>query len=372
MAIYHRCFRPLLFRLDPELAHTMTVECCRWAGRVPPLRWLASRVFDDAPDPLLQCDVAGLHFANPIGLAAGWDKSGRALGMLGCLGFGFAEIGSISARPSGGNPKPRLFRLPDQRAIVVNYGLPNDGAETVARRLARRPWRVPIGANIVKTNDGPGAAPAGDEEILADYCHSTATLAPWADYLTLNLSCPNAAGGKDFFVLPGNLRRLLERLSQLDVPCPVFLKLAPSDDLDQLRWIVAEVESFSLVRGFLFNLPPGKPPSLQWTEAVGPLDDMPGAVSGAPVGPLIDRCIARLASLVDRRRHVIIGVGGIFSGEDAYRKIRLGASLLQLYTALVYDGPCVVRRINRSLAELLRRDGFSHISQAIGVDADPR
>lgn len=358
-----------MFRLDPELAHAATVECCRWTGRLAPLRWLASQMFEDASNECLRSELAGLPLANPIGLAAGWDKSGRALGMLGHLGFGFAEIGSISARPSIGNPKPRLFRLPDQRAIVVNYGLPNDGAGMVARRLAARQRRIPIGANIVKTNDGPGAAAAGDDEILDDYCHSVAMLAPWADYLTLNLSCPNASGGKDFFAAAGNIGRLLERLATLSIACPVFLKLAPNDDLEELRRILAEVEPFDFVRGFLFNLSPGKPPALQWTGPIGDLGAMPGAVSGAPVGPLIDRCIARLASLINRRRYVIIGVGGIFNAEDAYRKIRLGASALQLYTALVYEGPGVVRQINRSLVELLHRDGFSHVSQAVGIDA---
>jgi dihydroorotate dehydrogenase (fumarate)/dihydroorotate dehydrogenase len=259
--------------------------------------------------------------------------------------------------------------LADQRAIVVNYGLPNDGADAVARRLAARRKRIPIGANIVKTNDGPEAAPASDEQILADYCYSIATLAPLADYLTLNLSCPNAAGGKDFFAEADNIGRLLERLVPLRIRCPVFLKVSPNDEAQTLRRMVAAVEPFPFVRGFLFNLPPGKPPTLQWSDPIGDLDAMPGAVSGAPVRSLVDRCIATLATLIDPQRHRIIGVGGIFSAEDAYRKIRLGASALQLYTALVYEGPGVVRRINRSLVDLLHRDGFTHISQAVGVDA---
>lgn len=146
-------------------------------------------------------------------------------------------------------------------------------------------------------------------------------------------------------------------------------ELAPNDDPAELQRIVAAAEPFDFMRGFLFNLPVGKPPTLQWSGPVGDTAAMPGAVSGAPVGPLVDRAIATLAPLVDPRRHVIIGVGGIFTAADAYRKIRLGASALQLYTALVYEGPGLVRRINRGLIELLHRDGFTHISQAVGVDA---
>ncbi len=153
--LYANILRPLLFRLNAETAHHGTVEACRWLGAIPGAAALA-RTMWETRIPTLNVEVAGLRFANPIGLAAGWDKSGRALRMIDALGFGFAEIGSVSARPSLGNPKPRLFRLPADRAIVVNYGLPNDGAEVVAERLTRYRPQHPLGVNIVKTNDGPG------------------------------------------------------------------------------------------------------------------------------------------------------------------------------------------------------------------------
>ncbi len=212
--LYSNILRPLLFRLNAETAHHGAVEACRWLGAMPGAAALA-RTMLETRIPMLNVEVDGLRFVNPIGLAAGWDKSGRALRMIDALGLGFAEIGSVSARPSLGNPKPRLFRLPADRAIVVNYGLPNDGAEVVAERLARYRPRHPLGVNIVKTNDGPDAPVCSDDEILSDYELSVTQLHPYASYVMLNLSCPNASGGKDFFASPGNISRLLERLAPL-------------------------------------------------------------------------------------------------------------------------------------------------------------
>lgn len=224
----------------------------------------------------LKSEVRRLCFGNPIGLAAGWDKSGRALRMLDHLGFGFAEIGSISARLSHGNPKPRLFRLPNDRTIVVNYGLPK-------------------------------------------------------------------------------------------VTCPVFLKVAPNLDPAALERLLVEAEPFDFVRGFIFNLPMGKPPALSLTTPPSIWNTMPGAVAGQPVEQLINTCIRELYARMPRERFVIIEAGGVFNAEDAYQKIRLGASLVQVYSALIYEGPGVVKQINRGLSALLRRDGFKHVSQAVGT-----
>ncbi len=366
MSLYANCVRPLLFRLDAETAHHLTVQSCRVAGSIPGLPALShSCLHSSAPE--LVSEFGGLRFSNPIGLAAGWDKSGHALRLLDSLGFGFAEIGSVSARPSPGNPKPRLFRMPQDRAIIVNYGLPNDGAEVVARRLAQYHTRHPLGVNIVKTNDGPNAPPCGPDEILADYERSVSLLHPYAGYLALNLSCPNAQGGKDFFALPGNISRLLARLEHLAIRCPVILKLVPTEDASALQRILNECDAFPFVRGFCFNLPAGKPDTLELSVPREMLAYQPGAIAGRPVTALINRCIARLYQLMDRRRYVIIGAGGVFTAEDAYLKLRCGASLVQLYTALIYEGPGVVKQINRGLVSLLKRDGFTHFSQAIGT-----
>ena len=366
MNIYAAFLRPLLFRLNPEMAHRLAVEACRFAGLMPSVPQL-SRAFLEYSAPELETEVAGLRFANPIGLAAGWDKSGRALRMLDHLGFGFAEIGSISARPSIGNPKPRLFRLPKDRAIVVNYGLPNDGAEVVAGRLGLYRSRAPLGVNIVKTNDGPDAPACSDDDILSDYERSVELMCRYASFITLNLSCPNAIDGADYFAAPGRISRLLERLEALKVACPVFLKVAPNPDPAGLERLLVESEPFDFVHGFIFNLPSGKPATLQINTAQAIWSKMPGAVAGKPVEQLINTCIRELYARMPRGRFVIIGAGGVYNAEDAYQKIRLGASLVQIYSALIYEGPYVVKQINEGLSAVLKRDGFKHVSEAVGT-----
>jgi dihydroorotate dehydrogenase (fumarate)/dihydroorotate dehydrogenase len=355
--------------MDPERAHALTIEACRVAGRLPFVPALMrSSLGCSAPE--LTCEVAGLPFEHPIGLGAGWDKSGRALRILDALAFGFAEIGSVSADLSLGNAKPRLFRLPEDQAIVVNYGLPNDGAAAVARRIDRYRPRAPLGVNLVNTNHGVDAPPADEEAIFRDYERSAALLHARASYLMLNLSCPNAAGGKDLFGQRGPLSRLLERLQALNIACPVFLKLPPIADDATLDRLLEEVDPFPFVRGFGFNLPTGKPPDLKLSTPERVWKEWPGAVAGRPVAARIDDCVRRLYRRMPRGRYAIIAAGGVFTGEDAYRKIRLGASLVQIYTALVYEGPGVTRRIADELASLLRRDGFAHVQEAVGVDAE--
>ena len=366
MSCYTRLVRPWLFRLDPERAHHWTVEACRLAGGIPPLRSLARWCLDYSA-PELVSQVSGLTFPNPVGLAAGWDKSGRALRMLDHLGFGFIEIGSVSAHASFGNPKPRLFRLQEDRAIIVNYGLPNDGADVVARRFAVERIRVPVGVNLVKTNDGPDAPAATIDEVIEDYATSFGLLRLSTDYIALNLSCPNAEGGKDIFCEPGNIARLLSRLGDFAPAQPVFLKVAPDPSPAAMEYLLSQVEPYSFVRGFLFNLPVGKPDTL--TAAPEKWEHLPGAVSGVPVRQLAADCIREIYRRMPRNRYAIIGGGGLFSAEDAYAKIRLGASLVQVYTALVYEGPGVVRRINEGLCRLLARDGFTHLSEAVGIDS---
>lgn len=366
--LYTSLLRPLLFRLDPERAHDWTIQACRIGGSIPGVASF-TRACLGTSHPALESDVAGLHFPNPIGLAAGWDKSGRALRMLDPLGFGFAEIGSVSARPSVGNPRPRLFRLPQDRAIVVNYGLPNDGAEVVSSRLAqhRSGSGCPLGVNIVKTNDGPNTPPCDEEQVLADYVRSVSLLHSHADYLMLNLSCPNAIGGRQVFSRPGSITALLSQLAPLELACPLFLKVAPHDDPGEHERLLTECEAFPFVRGFCFNLPMGKPDSLTFASPQNNLSNMPGAVAGKPVESLINRNIAELYTRMDPSRYVIIGAGGVFTAEDAYQKIRLGASLVQIYTALIYQGPGIVKKICQGLVPLLNRDGFEHISQAVGT-----
>jgi dihydroorotate dehydrogenase len=356
VALYRRLARPLLFRADPERVHDATVRAAELASRSRLARRVAAgRPW--APHPRLAIEVAGLRFRTPVGLGAGFDKSARAVPLLAGLGFGHVEVGSVSADPSGGNPRPRLFRLPAERGIVVHYGVPNDGAEPVARRLAVPRPNVPVGINVVSTNRGRQET---DAEVVGDYVRAVAALQRHGDYVCLNLSCPNTRDGRGFFADLDRLRRLLDALGEAGVERPLFIKVAPFADGPGA--FLDAVAPASFVSGFSVNLPPGKPPGLEHLR-------MPGAVSGAPAAAAAERTVAELYEHMDRDRYALIGSGGIFSAADAYRMIRLGASLVQLYTALVYEGTGVVRRITDGLAELVERDGLASIAEAVGAGA---
>jgi dihydroorotate dehydrogenase (fumarate)/dihydroorotate dehydrogenase len=365
--MYESVIRPLLFRCDPEQVHNLSVRCCELAGES---EWALDQLrraygFED---PRLNCDVAGIRFANPLGLAAGYDKNARGVAALAAMGFGHVEIGSVSAYPSAGNPKPRLFRLIEDEGVIVHYGLPNDGADVVRRRLLGRTFGAPVGVNIVKTNDP--ARPATDEEVFSDYERSMRTLRDCGDYFCLNLSCPNTADGRDFFADVSRVDALLTRVATTHPPRPVFLKLKPTDDAGYLRELIDVATRFPFVSGFQINLPPGKPSELHLHASKDFLARSPGAISGRPIEPIINRCLATLSRALgpQRTRFAIIAAGGVFSAEDAYRKLRLGASLVQLYTALIYRGPSIVRQILQDLTQLLTRDGFANVSQAVGAD----
>ncbi len=366
MGLYQTFVRPLAFAMDAERAHDLAITAGAVAGGLPPVRGLLSACYGHA-DERLETEVCGIHFANPIGLAAGYDKSGRAVRALAALGFGHVEVGSVSLDASSGNPKPRLFRLAAESAIVVNYGLPNDGAASVAARLNIRRTPVPLGLNVVKTNRGPDAPPASADDIIAEYVAATQALSDVADYLSLNLSCPNTETGRNFFADPEAITGLLDALADARIGCPVFLKVAPAAGARAIEDLLAAVEGCALVSGFIFNLPPGKPDSLKTPAAL--LADKPGAVSGKPVERLINESIRELYRRMDRSRYVIVGSGGVFTAEGAYRKMRLGASLVQVLTGLIYRGPSVVKQINRGLVALLARDGLAHVSEAVGLDA---
>jgi dihydroorotate dehydrogenase len=352
--VYPQLVRPVLFRVDPERAHDLAVRAAELAsGSRLVCRAVAAGRLD--ADPRLAVEVGGLRFRTPLGLAAGFDKSARAVPLLSVLGFGHVEVGSISADQSAGNPRPRLFRLPDERAIVVHYGVPNDGAERAAERLAGPRPVVPLGINVVSTNRGAASAVEPDEAVIGDYVASVARLQDYGDYLCVNLSCPNTRDGRGFFADRTRLRALLDRLAEMGMRRPLFIKVAPFADSREIDTLLEAVDGAPFVAGFSVNLPPGT------------LRDLPGAVSGPPSVAAAERTVADVYRRMDRKRYAVIGSGGIFTAADAHRMIRLGASLVQIYTALVYEGPGVVRRITDGLAELVDRDGLRSISEAVGT-----
>jgi dihydroorotate dehydrogenase len=352
--------------MEAESVHEMTLIACAMAARSSLLtRVIHSRL--RVVDPCLKQTIAGIPFENPLGLAAGFDKNGVAIEMLGALGFGHVEIGSISAHPSTGNLRPRLFRIPQDLAIVVHYGVPNLGADIVAEKLAGRKCRVPVGINLVKTNDPK--RPADDEAVLSDYAMAFEKLRSLGSYVTLNLSCPNSAADRNYFDDVSKIHALLERLAERRPEVPVFLKLKPTVDRSFLQEVVAAAAPFGFVAGFAINLPAGKPSELNFTMPRAELERLPGAVSGRPVEDLINANLRMLFETIGPvSRFKLVAAGGVFSAEDAYRKVRLGASLVQLYTSMVYAGPGVVKAILLGLLALLRRDGFDNIADAVGAD----
>src|SRR6266508_974260 len=258
MSLYRRLVRPVLFRTDPEWAHDRSIRFAELASRSElTCRAVARRYV--VHDERLALKLAGLAFRSPLGLAAGYDKNGRAVPLLSAFGFGHVEVGSVSAQRSAGNPAPRLFRLPRDNAIVVHYGVPNDGAVRVAERLAAVRRTVPVGINLVNTNRGPAAPVEPDEAVIADYVESVRLLQDRADYLCLNLSCPNTNDGSGFFHDPRRLSTLLEALDEVGIGKPVFLKVAPFATVGALEAFLEAAARASFVSGFSVNLPPGHP-----------------------------------------------------------------------------------------------------------------
>ena len=344
----------LLRLLPAETAHRLTLR----ALAALPVGWIASGSEEAwEEDHILATRVFGLDFPNPIGLAAGFDKNAEAFAHMPGLGFGFAEIGSVTPRPQSGNPRPRLFRLAEDQAIVNRMGFNNDGLGLVQARLRGRDPSVQgiLGANLGKNKDS-------DDAVL-DYVAGVRALAPLADYLVVNVSSPNTPGLR---ALQGRepLAALLAavRAARGGLRPPLLLKIAPdltgADKAD-----IAEVALAGGVDGLIVsNTTIARPVGL-----ASPAAAQAGGLSGRPLFAPSTAVLADMYRLTGGSLP-LIGVGGIASAEDAYAKIRAGASLLQLYTALVYEGPGLVARIKRGLAQHLRADGFASLAEAVGAD----
>lgn len=355
MADLPRLAAALLRLLPPETAHRATIQLLA-AGLVP-------RSSGEI-DPSLRVRLWGRDFPNPIGLAAGFDKDAEVSDACLRLGFGFVEVGSVTPRPQPGNPRPRLFRLSEDRAIINRMGFNSRGLEVTAANLAARDRRAGIvGANLGKNRQSYDAA--------ADYAAGAARLAPLADYLVINVSSPNTPGLRALQSRE-NLVRLVSAVAEARAaaaprsPPPLLLKIAPDltdADKEDIAAVALESHAAGGIDGMIVsNTTIARPASLRSRHA-----GEPGGLSGRP---LLTPSTAVLADMyrLTAGRLPFIGVGGVASGADAYAKIRAGASLVQLYTAMVYEGPGIVRRIQRELAALLRADGFAEVAAAVGAD----
>lgn len=351
--IYRTVVRPLLFGVDPELSHDLALSLLGAAG---PL-W--ARVCGPVRDPRLAITVCGIRFPNPVGLAAGFDKAARALRAWPALGFGFAEVGTVTAQPQPGNPRPRLFRLPEDGALINRLGFNSPGAEAVARRLAafrREPYPIPLAANIGRTKAVP------NESAPDDYVLSLERLHPYADFLVANLSSPNTPGLRNLQMRDAVIP-LLDRLAARNRALgekPLFVKVAPDMADEELEGVVSAATGRA--HGLVATNTTIRRDGLRSAAK-----DEAGGVSGRPLRDLTTRVIRALWGLT-RGRLPIIGVGGIFTPEDAYEKIKAGASLVELYTGFVYGGPAMPRRVIAGLRALLARDGLATVQQAVGID----
>lgn len=353
-----RALRWLLFRFDPEWIHHLAVVGLRWLGWRP----IGRRVRPRAA-PGLAVEALGLSFAHPLGLAAGFDKGEVIAPGLFALGFSHVEIGTITPRPQPGNERPRLFRLPEHRALLNRMGFNNDGAEACAGRLAAlAPADRPgvVGVNVGRNKATPNERAEDDYLACIDRLHAH------ADYLVVNISSPNTPGLRQLQSRAA-LERLLgacaERARGLPVPKPLLVKLAPDladEALDEAADVALAVGAAGIVATNTTLQRPGD-------VATHPRAGEAGGLSGAPLGPLSLRAIRRIRSRVGSRIP-IVGVGGVMSGTDAYARIRSGATLVQVYTGFIYGGPGFVSGLLRELEELLRRDGFSRVADAVGAD----
>ncbi|MFB6232647.1 MAG: quinone-dependent dihydroorotate dehydrogenase [Haloarculaceae archaeon] len=350
MATLYDIAKPLLFRLPAETAHTVGHTALRFAQATPLSRTLAARYA--VRDDRLATTAFGREFPNPVGVAAGFDKNARVPAALAALGFGFVEVGGVTAEPQSGNARPRLFRLPEDRALINRLGLNNDGADAVGRRLLGTEVDVPVGVNIAKTEHVP------PERAPADYRWTYERVAEGGDFFVVNVSCPNSQG----FEALQNRESLAAILGELvDAgAAPLLVKLSPDLPEPAVADALGVVREFGLDGVVATNTTTDRPGSLQSPNRVEA-----GGLSGAPVERRATRMVRFVAERVDVP---VVGVGGVASAEDAYRKIRAGASLVQLYTALVYEGPSLARDINRGLLALLERDGFDSVSEAVGAD----
>lgn len=341
----------ILRRLPPNLAHKTAVKALRY-GLLPP-----PPAFEDEA---LRIRLWGMDFANPIGMAAGFDKNAEAADGLLSLGFGFAEAGTVTPDPQIGNPRPNLFRLDEDRAIINRLGFPSDGLDIFARNLARRRDRH---AGIIGANLGINT---GTSDPMADIAKLTAALAPLADYLVVNVSCPNAPGLVQWQTadrLADIVGAARDTLRAIEGPRPPLLvKIAPDlsdSDLADVAHVALSVGVDGLIAA---NTTVARPSSLRSASA-----PEKGGLSGPVLFGQATRVLSTLYGLTGGKLP-IIGCGGVASGADAYAKIRAGASLVQLYTALIYGGPSLVTDIKRSLALQLRADGFRCVTEAVGAD----
>lgn len=340
--MYKALIRPILFLVDPEKIHHFVFSLLRLTGKIPGFKIMFRTIFS-YQDPKLERQFFGVRFKNPIGLAAGLDKDARLIDEMACLGFGFIEIGTLTPLPQPGNDKPRLFRLPDDQALINRMGFNNKGVRLAVEQLKRRKSGIIVGGNIGKNKNTP------NEKALDDYAYCFETLYDYVDYFVVNVSSPNTPGLRELQEKEP-LRNLLSYIKDLSLakskPKPVLLKIAADLSLDQLNDIV-EILKVTKTDGVIATNTTTSRAGL--TTGKSEVDEMGGGgLSGKPLSARSTEVIVYLREKLGAN-YPIIGVGGIMTPEDALEKLKAGADLIQLYTGFIYEGPGVVKRISKAI-----------------------
>ena len=350
--------KPLLFSADPERVHERVMAALRWAGRRPgALKLISSRC--TVRDERLEVKRFGLTFPNPVGLAAGFDKNAQAVPTWAALGFGHVEVGSVTALSQPGNPKPRLFRLLKDEALINRMGFNNDGAEVVGKRLAQlreQTLKVPLGINLGKSKVTPL------EDAPSDYLTSLDLLWPLADYFVINVSSPNTPGLRelqDKERLRTLLQTLMDYAAAQAVHKPILLKIAPDLTFSQIDEITALALDYALSGLIATNTTLSR-------EGLHTAVDEVGGLSGQPLRERSLKVLKHLHAQVGETLP-LISVGGVATTDDVYERLQAGACLVQLYTSLVYEGPLLLKRLNEGVLKRLERDGFSKVEEVIGT-----
>lgn len=362
--LYSSILKPIFFRMDPEKAHHLVLDGLETGSKVPGMNGIMHAMYGVAESPELATDLFGLHFSHPIGLAAGLDKNGKVADGFRNIGFGFAEVGTVTPKGQLGNDQPRLFRLPSDEALINRMGFNNDGTGAMAERLAKRKGsRIPIAVNIGKNKLTP------NELAHEDYQKCIQDLYTYGDFFVVNISSPNTPDLRDL-QHGDELKKLLSAVkSEINAQAskksekakPVLVKIAPDMTNEQLELTVAAIMESGVSGIFATNTTLSRE-GLSHENA-----KEAGGMSGKP---LLHRSTEVIRTIYRQTNGQlpIIGSGGIFTAQDAYDKIRAGASLIEIYTALIYKGPGVLRELTNGLKECLHKDGYRNIAEAVGAD----
>lgn len=357
---YKYFLKPLFFRRDPEQIHDNMIRMGKNLGKYKITRVFTKKLFAYS-HPMLKQTICGITFTNPIGLTAGFDKNAEIIPITASVGFGFTEIGSITGEPCEGNPKPRLWRLPKSHALMVWYGLKNDGCEVIEKRLKEKTWEIPVGTSVARTNNSTTVEMKAG---ITDYVKAFTAMSTIGAYTTVNISCPNTCGGEPFTTTE-RLEKLLHALDAVPTQKPIFLKLPIDLPLEEIDALLQAATRHRIHGIIIANLTKKREAKTIYQQEL--TDTMKGGISGAPTKDL-GIALIRYAYTKYGGRFAFIASGGIFTAEDAYEKIKAGASLLQLATGMIFQGPQLIGEINKKLVELLKKDGFSSIAEARGKE----